>query len=699
MNTTREFKRIILTGKEPVLVFKYKNEDGSMMEEQKDLDDVLMIMTQFIDGKISFLKEKLANLSIDTGASDKEIFTLSDKINKLQAEKEVLNKVIRDYFILNAGRDFSRTNDLYVQAFNQFLNGNIDKAIVTLNEAKLFEKASYTAEELSQKADHCRLMATMYWTKNEIELARDNYEQAVALFPCWDHYMAAADFYRSTEDYESQSTFLQNAFSRATTNTEKVITFIELGNCANKKNNIKQAKEYYKEATLIGARSDEEAEYKYGTISAELNLAGLYIATDDFEQADSLLKSVFKEIQSLSKDEMVEYKDLLTTGIYTAAHSMQMANHYTQAEEHCLMAIDSIQRNVPTKNDNLSLIRFYNLLGIIYNKKSDAVNAHKYFDKGLDIVRSLANNGNAGYLNELARLLQNKGSCHLDFYEAATAEKYYLESLSIYRKLAKINPSVYMPELAVILSNTAILYRTIKKANEEWSAIKESLDILRSLTDYDPECYCIDMIIALNNSGNCLLDIDKIKEALDCYVEALNLISNYGKRNPERYLNYYALTFINLGTLQRLIGKSEAAIQSFEQALKIRTLLAQENPRSFFGDIAMTYINIGHVYSQDRLHEKAEESYKNALIIFEQEAVFQPDLYAFEVGMCWLNLTTIKADWKINRELSISSLTKAIKAFKPYMHIDKVVDYWRSVEAIAAVLEVDPYQILETTSD
>jgi len=117
--------------------------------------------------QIEILKSTVKDKQKIQGLLDKEVIELSDKITTLEKEKDVLTDQITHFLNELKGKNLSKTTDLYQEAFEYFVNGNLDAALLILDEAKMEEEERVALESIKQKAETRMLKARILRVKNK----------------------------------------------------------------------------------------------------------------------------------------------------------------------------------------------------------------------------------------------------------------------------------------------------------------------------------------------------------------------------------------------------------------------------------------------------------------------------------------------------------------------------------------------------
>lgn len=126
---------------------------------------------------------------------DLEKLQLSQKINKLQAEKETIEAQVKRMIEEYADKDLRQTDALYRQAFELFLAGQLDEALAILDDAKLEAELLKAQETQRQVAESYSLKADILQLQYDFKGAENYFQRAFAAYPDWDNCFSLASIY------------------------------------------------------------------------------------------------------------------------------------------------------------------------------------------------------------------------------------------------------------------------------------------------------------------------------------------------------------------------------------------------------------------------------------------------------------------------------------------------------------------------
>lgn len=350
-------------------------------------------------------------------------------------------------------------------------------------------------------------------------------------------------------------------------------------------------------------------------------------AMTNFQEASS----IFKEIES--------WKNYITCEYYIG--QILIFNGNFEFAQRVYENIEKIS-NEKLDKENEIIASTYSSLGQIYFYKADVGLSLDYFDKALEIQRTLKGDSSI----EVANIYNNMGNVFAQMGEYDFALDYYNQVIEIQLEVYDENN----PAISTTYSNISNIYENrgeydksleirlkvleIFKANYGENSVEVSDaysgigNIYINKTEYELAKEYV--LKALEIKKNILgeghhkvadeyISLGQIYEgtgendkAEDYYFLALNIqIENLGENHPD-----IAGIYNNLGLIASNQGSYNTALQYYEYALEIK----RANFGDFHPEIAIIYTNIGSIYYRKFEFEKAQENLERAISI--GEAVF-----------------------------------------------------------------------------
>ena len=201
------------------------------------------------------------------------------------------------------------------------------------------------------------------------------------------------------------------------------------------------------------------------------------------------------------------------------------------------------------------------------------------------------------------------------------------EAVQIRRRLAQANPAAYEPDLARSLNNLGTCYSEVGRREDALAPAEEAAQIYRRLAQANPAAYEPDLASALNNLGTCYSEVGRREDALAPAEEAVQIRRRLAQANPAAYEPDLAMSLNNLGIRYSGVGRREDALAPAEEAAQIYRRLAQANPAAYEPDLAMSLNNLGTSYSEVGRREDALAPAEEAVQIYRRLAQANPAAY------------------------------------------------------------------------
>jgi len=308
----------------------------------------------------------------------------------------------------------------------------------------------------------------------------------------------------------------------------------------------------------------------------------LHLLLAEFVKKDVSQLEAQTAIESAMLDainQLSRQKSLLNTLHFLHNH----LRHVTEA------AYQKVERNT------LSLCSW---LGYYLNELSDHVSALKYYERSLEIAKSLLGQQHLFCFRCLVRI----GQIQQTIEQLNKAQESYHAALGI---IENVFGSKH-PRSISLLKRLAAVYREIGDLKNAYSYYERSLQITEEVFGAEHP----NTISSLDEMAY-LLDIMREKEAsLSFYQRALDITrKKYGSNYP-RLIIY----FQNIGTLRREMKDAEGARAAFQEAFRIQEIIFGSNHVS----TASSLSSIGVTFRVIRNYKEASNYFRRALHIREQ---------------------------------------------------------------------------------
>ena len=405
-------------------------------------------------------RERIKELQLLLSRTDKlydlKALELSGRIDELQADLEQKEEQIKFLFKELEDKDLSRTSDLYQLAATSFIEGELDRALVLLDEGRLDEQERNQAEERVLKA-------RIYRLKNQFDQAEFQLKWAVSIYPSFINCHELADFYRFLNKTNESIYYFQKCLEASDTDHDTAIVLNSLGNLTKNQNAFNEAKHYFKEAlSYYEALSNKSAIYMYELAVVLGNIAILYRLLHEFRECELNLEKSNSILEKLSKEDGQEYLPDVARNLHNLGNLYMSMEQYAKSEAKYFQALEirrKISENDPDKYLP-ELASTLNNLGSILGQQEKLDQGIKYQKEALQIRKDLVEKNSYSHLPEYANSVHNLATVYLQMNKPEFSLNYFLEALNIYKNLSKAYPQVYLFYFIGTSINLASLYQT-----------------------------------------------------------------------------------------------------------------------------------------------------------------------------------------------------------------------------------------------
>ena len=221
---------------------------------------------------------------------------------------------------------------------------------------------------------------------------------------------------------------------------------------------------------------------------------------------------------------------------YWAAEWFYDQQHYDQAEQYALKALDKYHPANPEKADCL------NTLGCIYVRLSDFKQAANYAKQSIEIEMQ------GGDHDRIASSMNTLAGVYMAGYQAKEAEPIILQAIDHINQVD--NPG----RKAIILGMASEIYHTLGDDSKALSYAEQAVDIEKQLGRQTK------LAIRLSQKGSALLGLHRYKEAEDIYRQILPDFKETGDYHS------YAIALNRLGMSLLCQKRQQEAIPYYRQA-------------------------------------------------------------------------------------------------------------------------------------
>lgn len=569
-----DLQRVII-GRKPLLRV-YLIEAGKLALAQTELYNISRealyarkdAIINELTGKATENKTALKDLENFLG---QEIADVATAINLLESKIENLEKRLPVFAQELATVNLDFASDLYIEAYEYFRKGEIEKAITILDDAKLetaYENAMATREE-GERLEY---------------IGQDLQEQSLLqIEQLVDNYKLKA---------ESCILLFQN--KKAITALNKIVDILEKTKIG-VKDELNLASIY----DLLGLCHMLEIDQEQAAVffSKSLKIKEKLLPKDALELADSYgnLAIVFQQINNLKeaislqkksisiKEESLVPSDPSLLDSYNTLASLYRDSN--KGEEALTIQLKTISRMEENEVDPVLSASVYNNLGLTYKKFDKNKKAFDAFKKG---ILFLEQNSLTDRLLA-ATIYNNLGNSHRAIGEYEEALKMHYEALTIQEKiLPQKHPRFYdsYDGIAFTLIYMGEYNKALEFAKKAHAINSSSLKANHAQIGYSH--YCLASIY--HHIGDTDLTLKHITKALEIFEQQSNI-------DFSKIVNSYEI----LSFVYSRQGREKESLVTMEKSLS----LAQELNLSNYSGLARSWSNLAINYGKLGMYDKA----------------------------------------------------------------------------------------------
>lgn len=425
---------------------------------------------------------------------------------------------------------------------------------------------------------------------------------------------------------------------------------------------IEQAIAKYEQQNYLDKYKQEVAQLK--EVSTAIDQL-TEIKTSKEQSRDSILAAIDRQIETLRLAGGKENFDKIGV-IMHDLYNVDTANT-TSMEKYAdyLFEIKQISQANPiylrlissNKYINDKLLHYYNRVSLIENDLDNYANALNF---SMEAEKIYKDNSNYFSLNEIVRILFNRGTIYYRQHEINSAKQYFEEAIKIgeYQKsdplllataknsLANIYSSehkhadalklyndiyhLYLDlkdnspksneRISGILLNLAQLYNEVKNFDLAIDCITKSITYIEKCYDYNPSAYIGKYTDILNTAGNIYSDTKRFEIAEEFYDKAIALSLSKYNENPILFWRNHFNLLGNKAILQTQTRQYDNAVGTFEQALSIIKNAPESNFRTRF--LGETLYNLSYIYC-------VTDRYNDAIPLLSESLQYAEQLFTY----------------------------------------------------------------------
>jgi tetratricopeptide (TPR) repeat protein len=475
------------------------------------------------------IKGKLNKLLKTREEKEHEIKKLYDQLASLETQRDTALARSKELAEKLAEENLDEVSELYKKAFGYFQNGEIEKALEVLDDAKMEAALRKVQQEEAR-------------IKQKEAKIKQKKKEAIGNF------MLKAQLLIASLEFDRAEVYYQKAVKADETNLENVIEF---ANYLTKQRQFPRAQKLYEKALSVAKNEYDVA----GTLN---NLGTLYSDTNAHAQAREVYERALEIYEKLARDNPKAYLPYVATTLNNLGTLYSDTNAHAQAREvyeRALEIYEKLARDNP-KAYLPDVAMTLNNLGILYRNTNAHAQAREVYERALEIREKLAHENPKAYEIELSNTIIGTSKLYASLLEIKPEQSYKDKGLALAQRAVTIlekYPDVYKAnqykEYAVYLRDyfENVSVENLKLQSEALSLVRKAEEILQ------------------NNGSK--------KEAKEHYEKAISLYTTLtkNKRNPE---DLYLLSGMYEG-LNNIEEDNKKKIENQKKILALREEIYQ----------------------------------------------------------------------------------------------------------------------------
>ncbi len=686
---------------------------GTVAQLQAKYYDIsIKALTAGHDRKIRQLKKRLGQAQIN----EEKFVAEKRKLNEeLENAKKTANELAEQF----ARTNFDDVGDLYKRAFEQFKQGQIQKAINILNEKDLIAEAQKLQRD---KARNDSLKQVLAHREQENLLRRDTLMRTIKLkaelYALQFEYDSAGILYRQL--WQLDTTHVENTYNYANFLSErkqydKALMFYRklmnmpgaeawrIGNAIGNSGEIyreigkfPQALSAYKKSLELYEqlhKTDAGNSFYKGNIAISYEKIGvIYLAQGNFEKAlefftlyDNLSKELYQanpKSERLKEGLASSYEKLGV--IYQAQGNFEKALEFFTLYNN--LSKELYQANPKSERLKEGLASSYEKLGVIYQAQGNFEKALEFFTLYNNLSKELyqANPKSESLKKGLAISYERLGVIY-------QAQGNFEKALEFFTLRSQLGKELYQanPKSESLKNGLAISYEKLGEIYQAQDNFEKALEFFTLRSQLGKELYQANpkseslkygLAISYSKLGWIYQDQGNFEKALEFFTLYNNLSKELSQANPksESLKNGLAISYEKLGEIYQAQGNFEKALEFFTLDIELMKELSQANSKSesLKNGLAISYEKLGEIYQAQGNFEKALEFftlYNNLSKELSQANPKSLNLY-LGLGVSYYKLGSVYAISGENKK-AVENYLKAVEVFSTIYKQTQIEQY------------------------
>ena len=505
------------------------------------------------------IKNKRKNVKEAIFELEKKIIDLESSFVKSSTEGKLSKRQIYAKKCLEKGDIEAAKEALKLEEITEEAN----QLLAIQNERK--EALKIKVNELHQRAETLLLDAN---NKNRFKEIEETYEEAIRIEKegglLRETMIVYANFLLDEEQEYQKAIDLCEKYLRyieveelkiETKDTIEVYKILGIGYYEIKKND--KAEEFFHQIIQLSEKIKEYSDMKMGYF----HLSKVYIAQEQYEQAEKYLKKSIEITEKYDKSEKVlcvQYSTLAF--IYTALKKYKSAEKYGKMAVELAEELERKAEKDEEANEFLGVA--YDNLASIYQLQKKYEEAFMNYEKGISIRKKLFPTNKKEYAEATEQfidfLLDVESREEIDIHAKKFIKRKFKElkkASDLDRAMGEINTSYYLAISSIKKEND---YKEAVKYSEEALKILEKAD-MNGETRYEKSDIVLTHIDICYTLAYSYENLNNDDNAEKYYKKAIDILENYLTMYPEKYDSDLFDIYDNIIAMYCRIGKKDEA--------------------------------------------------------------------------------------------------------------------------------------------
>lgn len=616
-------------------------------------------LTKRYQHSIDSLKEALNQSKIDQ-------VTFANIARQAEENYQFARKQLEELAQKFARKNLDDVSALYRQAFEQFKQGQILKAIQLLSQLELqaeeFQAQYRRGDSIVQEGENIKkqareglkkvaetfvLQANLHLAVFDIDAALKAYRDAIQIDSTNREIMLE---YASFLYHQNLWLELPDVYAQAMAASSNAIDSSEVwqlkGQLFVQLNQIDKA-----DSCLQIALAIQEAAYPSNTLFIAPYLiqtlgafAYLFDKQNKASEALRTLKraiSLNKQLENVRPNMYRNFQPELLWGIGSLYNQLYQAE---LAEEELRNAL-GIYENIMTQDSSdqrANMGDIYLELAKVYDNIDQASKTLEMLHKAIGLYSKLYRENPAAYKPNIASLYQNLAAFHDDHHQPDSAIIFYEKGIALFEELVQDNPLTYSPKLSDIYDEVGNFGEFPGGGRRAVEYHQKAIEILTPFYERQPNVYAPQMFIYYNNIGNTYtVSLDDTDKAEEYYSKAKAIFESIIVEElvePEPFVDDYGTLLTNLAVEKFNQYDIKESEKYYNQALDWYERYLHINPPLFRFALARLKLRIAYLEEEKSNIDKAIAYGQEALDLFRDLARTDSIFYEPRMGIALKNL-------------------------------------------------------------